>query len=151
MAARILALGELEIARSIFGEAIDYAAVRVHNRGFTPFQPRRTAVTPLGAIHFRREDFKPDFSTTDRDAAWLIHELTHVWQHQTGQWVLLRGIFERRYQYDRPDPDRGFMRYMIEQQASIVEDYFRMRRGLRPHRGDGPIGDYERLIPFLPD
>lgn len=137
------------MARPIFGVAVNFAAVRVYARGYTPFQPRRVAVCPNGFIYFTRHAFKADFSTNLHDRAWMIHELVHVWQHQTGVNVLLRGIFERRYRYAL-DRERSLAAYGIEQQASIVEDYFRMLSGLAPHRGDGAMADYRAVIPFLP-
>ena len=148
---RGLTLGEEAAARGVFGEAIDWRHVRVWARPFTPFQPKGTAVTPWGAIHFRPEDHLPDFSTSWADMAWLIHELVHVWQHQTGQWVIPRGLWERRYPYDVLDVARPFRRYGIEQQAAIVEDWFRMTQGRTPYRGSGSAVDYRAVIPFLPE
>lgn len=147
---RPLTPGELAAARNVFGDAIDWARVRIHARGFTPFQPRRTAVSPLGAVHFRAEDCLPDFSRGWAEMAWLIHELVHVWQYQTGVWVILRGLWERTYQYGALDPTRPLRRYGIEQQAAIVEDWFRIVRGQRPWRGTGSTADYRAVIPFLP-
>lgn len=147
---RALAPGELAAARGVFGEAIRWDEVRVHARGFTPFQLRRTAVAPNGAIHFRPEDHRADFSIRWDEAAWLIHELTHVWQYQTGQWVLPRGLWERRYGYGRLDPARPLIDYGIEQQAAIVEDWYRMTRGVAPWRGEGSAADYRAVLPFGP-
>ena len=148
---RGLTLGEEASARGVFGDAIDWPRVRIWPRPFTPFQPRRTAVTPLGAIHFRPEDHLPDFSTHWSDMAWLTHELVHVWQHQSGQWVIPRGLWERRYHYGTLDPARPFLRHGIEQQAAIVEDWFRLTQGHAPYRGSGSEADYRAVIPFLPD
>lgn len=147
---RGLAPGEMAAARAVFGEAINWGRVRLFPHGFTPFQPKRTAVTPFGAIHFRPEDFLPDFSTRWSDMAWLVHELTHVWQHQAGVWVIPRGLWERRYMYGVLDPARPFRRYGIEQQAAIVEDWFRLTQGHAAYRGSGSAADYRAVIPFLP-
>jgi hypothetical protein len=148
---RALTPDELSAARAVFGDAIDWDRVRIYPRGFTPFQPRNVAVTPLGAVHFRRADFRPDFSGRWSDMAWLIHELVHVWQHQTGVPVLLRGLVERRYHYGVLDPAKPFARYGIEQQAAIVEDWFRRTRGIGPRYGSGSEADYRAVIPFLPE
>ncbi len=147
---RTLTPGELEAARAVFGDAIDWDRVRVYPRGFTPFQPRNVAVSPLGAVHFRRANFLPDYSSSWSDMAWLIHELTHVWQYQTGVRVILRGLVERRYQYDAIDATKPLTAYGIEQQAAIVEDWFRMSRGQRASRGSGTRAEYRAVIPFLP-
>lgn len=149
-AARRLTAGELAAARTVFGAAVDWDRVRIHARGFTPFQPSGVAVSPLGAVHFRRADHLPDFSVSWDKMAWLIHELAHVWQYQTGVRVILRGLWERRYEYGVLDPARPLHRYGIEQQAAIVEDWFRQTRGVPPHRGSGSDADYRAVIPFLP-
>ena len=148
---RGLTPGEEKAARGVFGAAIDWGRVRIWARPFVPFQPKRTAVTPRGAIHFRPEDHLPDFSLRPFDMTWLIHELVHVWQHQEGQWVLPRGLWERRYDYGVLDRARPFRRYGIEQQAAIVEDWFRLTQGYAPYRGSGSVADYRAVIPFLPD
>lgn len=147
---RGLTAGELAAARGVFGDAIAWARVRIYARGFTPFQPRRTAVTPLGAVHFRAQDWLPDFSGHWADMAWLIHELVHVWQYQQGQWVIVRGLWERRYAYGALDRSKPFVRHGIEQQAAIVEDWFRRTHYQPAHRGSGSDADYRAVIPFLP-
>ncbi|SFR79263.1 hypothetical protein [Sphingomonas jatrophae] len=149
--ARRLTTGELRYAVEIFGSSIDYTKVLVHNTEAYFFQPSDTAITPNGEIYFPQESYKPDFSLKLTDAAWLIHELAHVWQHQRGMWVRTRGMLNRTYDYgDLATATRSFLSYGIEQQASIVGDYFRLRHGLGPTRGQGPISAYEALIPFLP-
>ena len=55
MAARPLTYGEQSLAKLLFGDAIDYARVRIHDRGyFWKFQSRHTAVAPNGQIYFNR-------------------------------------------------------------------------------------------------
>lgn len=147
---RPLTPGELAAARGVFGDAIAWDRVRIHARPFTPFQPRGMAVTPLGAVHLRRGDCLDDFAADWRSMAWLIHELTHVWQFQTGVPVILRGLWERTYRYGALDPARPLRRYGIEQQAAIVEDWFRRSQGQPPWRGRGAESDYRAVIPFLP-
>ena len=147
---RRLTAGELAAARGVFGEAIAWDRVRIYARGFTPFQPKHVAVSPLGAVHFRRADCLADFSTRWNDMAWLIHELVHVWQHQTGVPVIVRGLLERRYAYGVLDPGKPLAGYGIEQQAAIVEDWFRQTRGVPPWGGTGSAADYRAVIPFLP-
>ena len=147
---RGLTPAETVLAGSMFGAAIRYPAVRLHARGFTPFQPRRMAVSPNGHMYFCARDCQADFTSTPDSAAWLIHELTHVWQHQTGVPVLRRGLFEREYRYGAVDPKRRLPSYGIEQQAAIVEDYFRLTHGLDRRYGTGGVADYRAVIPFLP-
>ena len=150
--ARALTPGERAAAAGVFGPAIDHARVRVHNRKAYFFQPADTAITPNGEIYFPPGAYLADFSIDLASSAWLIHELTHVWQYQHGVWVRLQGILHREYGYgDLTGADRAFASFHIEQQASIVEDYFRMTHGARPRRGTGALADYRRIIPFLPE
>lgn len=149
--ARPLSPGELRLAGGMFGTAIDFARVRIHNRKAYFFQPAGTAITPNGEIYFPPQSYQADFSRTVGDAAWLIHELTHVWQHQRGMWVRVRGMLNRRYAYgDLSRAQKAFTSFGIEKQASIVADCFLLRHKARPTRGSGALADYERLIPFLP-
>ncbi len=148
---RHLTVGELTYARSIFGQSVDYDRVFVHDEKAYFLQPDDTAITPNGEIYFPKPVYQADFSTDIGSAAWLIHELTHVWQHQHGVNVRLQGVLYRRYEYGNLTTEgKPFSSYYIEQQASIVEDYFRMTHGQGPRRGSGAKADYERTIPFLP-
>ena len=145
---RSLTPGELAAARGVFGNAIEWERVRIVPRPFLPGQPPGVAVTPLGVVHFHRVDCRDDFAGDWAGMAWLIHELTHVWQHQSGVPVLLRGLVERRYRYGRLVPGRPLARYGIEQQAAIVEDWFRITRGVPPWRGSGDAAAYRAVLPF---
>jgi hypothetical protein len=73
--------------------------------------------------------------------AHFIHEMTHVWQHQSGINLLLRRLPFARYHYKLAD-DRAFAAYGIEQQACIVADAFMARA---QGRTDGRL---EALLPF---
>ncbi|MFC0819936.1 hypothetical protein [Moraxella marmotae] len=76
--------------------------------------------------------------------AWLIHELTHVWQRQQGICVFWRALFNRRYRY-RLKADKSFWRYGVEQQARMVEDFY-----IRCERGEDCTA-WRQCIPFLAD
>jgi hypothetical protein len=43
------------MARRLFGDAIDYPAVRIFNRRYLPLglQPKNCAITPTGAMYFQ--------------------------------------------------------------------------------------------------
>ena len=145
---RLLTQREIALARTVFGEAIDYAAVRVHARKFWFGQPRRMAIAPNGHIHFHPAGHLADFACAAiGKQAWFVHEMTHVWQHQQGVSVW-RAVFDRRYDYAPLVPGRAFDRYGLEQQAEIVADYFRLLHGCRPQWGAHAIEDYRALLPF---
>ena len=84
-ASRPLTSGEIELARSVFGDAIDYARVRMVRRRWWPFQPRNVAMAPTGSIHFHPHSdlWSEDFAGENLSKQGIfIHELTHVWQSQ---------------------------------------------------------------------
>lgn len=134
MKCRSLTLGEVALARSIFGDAIDYSKVRLFEGKWWPFHPRRAAMAPAGDIWFHPDGggWSDDFSTEPlSQQAFFIHELTHVWQAQKrGRFylMLMRHPF-CRYDY-RLQPGKPFSSYGIEQQAEIVRHRFLADRGV---------------------
>ena len=144
---RPLTTGEIALARSIFGEAIDYDRVRLVRGKWWPFQPRGIVMAPTGHIHFHPADprWSEDFSRMPLQLqGLLVHELTHVWQTQTrGRFYLplMRHPF-CRYSYDLR-PGRPFEGYGLEQQAEIVRHAFLARHGVRLSAVPDP-----ELLPF---
>jgi hypothetical protein len=130
---RSLTPGEIALARSIFGDAIDYDDVRLVHGKWWPFHPPRSAMAPCGHIHFHPNGggWSDDFSNEPLSAqGYFVHELTHVWQAQTrGRFYLpmMRHPF-CRYRYEIV-PGRPFGRYGLEQQAEIVRHIFLAGRG----------------------
>jgi hypothetical protein len=130
---RPLTPGEIALARSVFGEAIDYPKVRMVKRKWWPLQPRNTAMAPNGNVYFHPDGnlWSEDFSTEPLHRQGLfIHEMTHVWQAQTrgrAYLPLMRHPF-CRYSYIIHD-GRPFDRYGLEQQAEIVRHAFLAERG----------------------
>ncbi|MEG3174914.1 vgr related protein [Sphingomonas sp. RB3P16] len=149
MSGRALTAGEIELARSIFGDAIDYRPVRIVQRKWAFFQPRETVMAPTGCIHFHPKGtlYRDDFACGSLDGqALLIHELTHIWQTQRGLFLPLRRHPFCRYDY-AIRPGLPLHRYGIEQQAEIVRHTFVLRRG-GFIRGALPLATYESLLPF---
>ena len=148
---RVLTEGERVLAREVFGDAIDLDRPRVFGRCFLPLgQPRGLAMAPNGNIYFHPGDHLADFSRAGlHKQGWFLHELTHVWQHQRGVRVWLRGLCDRRYRYLPLRPGKPFERYGIEQQGDIVQDYFMMLRGC-PVPGAVSLDDYRELLRFAP-
>jgi len=139
--------GEVELARSIFGSAIDYPEVRLVKGRWWPFQPRRSAMAPMGSIYFHPDGggWSEDFSKEPlARQGFFIHELTHVWQAQKGgrfYLPLMRHPF-CRYRYEL-EPGWAFSRYGLEQQAEIVRHRFLADRGEQV-----PIVPPASLLPF---
>jgi len=134
MESRPLTPGEIALARTIFGDAIDYSKVRMVKGKWWPLQPRRSAMAPMGDIWFHPDGggWSDDFSKepVGQQGFW-IHEMTHVWQTQKGgrfYLPLIRHPF-CRYAYEL-EPGKPFARYGIEQQAEIVRHRFLADRGV---------------------
>ena len=130
---RPLTPGEVALARTMFGDAIDYNHVRLIRRKWWFLQPRGVVMAPTGNIHFHPDDpsWSEDFSVASLSLQGLfLHEMTHVWQSQKhGRFYLplMRHPF-CRYAY-RFDPARRFGDYGLEQQAELVRHAFLARSG----------------------
>ena len=148
---RDLTPGEVKLAQSVFGTAIDYDAVTIRRRKLFPFQPRHVTMAPSGHLHFHPEgnaycaDFSSECLTRQ---GFFIHEMSHVWQTQTrGKWHL---IFNRmpwaRYDYTLK-PGWQLTRYGIEQQAEIIKHAFWLRNGAKV-AGVSDASAYDLLVNF---
>lgn len=141
---RPLTAGEAAIAESMFGGAVDLACVRLHHAKWFALQPAWVVMAPDGGIWFHPNGYlwRDDFAVADLDLrALLVHELVHVWQHQSGICLPLRRPPFARYGY-RLKPGKRFARYGLEQQARIVEDAYRARESGRDTAG------YAAVMPF---
>lgn len=136
MNGRTLTAGEIALARSVFGDSIDYARVRVHARRYIFFQPAASGMTPNGHVYACGDAHRSDYAACDIDRrAFFIHEMAHVWQHQnrvlrvraSAVRLMIRHGFRyaRAYRYTLAR-DRDLLDYNLEQQATIIEDYYRV-------------------------
>ncbi|RNJ64371.1 MAG: vgr related protein [Porphyrobacter sp. IPPAS B-1204] len=150
---RSLTAGEVDLARSIFGDAIDYPSVTIRRRKFFPLHPRRVTMAPMGHLHFHPDaaHYCDDFAAAPlHHQAHFIHEMVHVWQVQTlGRWHL---VLHRhpwcRYDYALK-PGWRLEQYGIEQQAEIVRHAFLLRRGTMV-AGVADAAAYAAILPFTP-
>jgi len=152
-AVRRLTPAERALAAEMFGRSLDCDPVRVWscpiplvNRAFVAghgfgrswiVMPKRSALLDFGAP-----------TAPIARAALFVHELTHVWQAQRGLNLLLAklkaGDRAESYLYDLGSgPDWSSLN--IEQQAMVVEDEFRRRRGAAVL---WPAEAYRRILPF---
>jgi len=146
-----LTAGEIALARGIFGDAIDYARVRLKRRKWFPLQPRHVIMAPHGHFHFHphSELYCDDFARADLSQQGLfIHEMVHVWQAQRHGWWYLPLVrpFSRRYEYSLR-PGWPLERYGIEQQGEIVRHAFLLRNGLQV-AGIADVAAYETVVDF---
>jgi hypothetical protein len=140
---------EVALARTVFRDAIDYAKVRIHARKYWWFQPPRITMAPDGHLWFHPKSklFCDDFC--DRDLSLqghFIHEMTHVWQHQSGIFLPLRRHPFCRYDYTLK-PGWTLKQYGLEQQAEIVKHIFLLQQG-RKVPGAPPLEQYDGILPF---
>lgn len=83
--------------------------------------------------------------------------MVHVWQRQNGMHVMARRILKPFATYDYIlEPGKPFHKYTMEQQATIVEDYFRSLHGVTAVKNNEkkgrivyPPAEYEAVIPWL--
>lgn len=136
---RTMTLGERALAQSIFGDGLALDQVQLCSSHLIL---RHYAMSPNGSVYFHPADFVTDFSLTSlHTQAWLVHELTHVWQVQQGIKVLRRALLNRRYRYVLQE-GKAFLEYGVEQQAQMVQDWFlKQAQGL-------PCADLQACIPF---
>ena len=141
---RPLAAGERAIAATIFGAALDPEPVRLHRAKWFRWQPARVTMAPDGDIWFHPDSglWCDDFAAAPLPCrALFVHELTHVWQVQSGLNLLVRRLPFARYRY-RLRAGKPLTAYGIEQQASIVEHAYRARELGRPDPA------LEAVLPF---
>jgi hypothetical protein len=151
---RPLTAGEIAMASLLFGDAIDYARVRVHNRCYLPLlQPRNCAMTPNGSIYFHPSCFLPDYAAGDPPAKhWFMHEMVHVWQHQLGYPVRLRGAFRigLPYHYELRE-GATLADFNMEAQGDLLADYYALKylgkpEVMRQPRYRHSLGLYESVL-----
>lgn len=146
---RPLTNAEHSLAVSIFGKAIDYDTVELHLRKWWPFQPVNTLMAPTGGIWFHPKGpyWHDDFGKAPlKIQALFLHEMTHVWQYQSGIYLPLRRHPFCRYHYSLK-PGWPLKRYGIEQQAEIIRHVFLLREGVIVAGAPG-LESYEAILPF---
>ncbi|WP_410473009.1 type IV secretion protein Rhs [Faucicola mancuniensis] len=118
---RPLTDGEKRMAKSVFGEHLQLDDIRLKTAWWVL---KNYAVSPNGNIYYHPDDWQADFADLSlAKRAWLIHELTHVWQVQQGIHVFTKALFNRKYSYVLT-LGKPFLAYGVEQQARIVEDFY---------------------------
>lgn len=142
---RPLTSAEIDLARSVFGTAIDYAQVTIRDGKFMPLQPRNSGMAPDGHIYMYgcyRDDYAQGSLA---EQGFFIHEMTHVWQFQNKVLHPVAGFIDllarhkfnyaAAYYYNL-DGVQDLTDYNMEQQASLVQDHFILTRGGNPqYRG----------------
>jgi hypothetical protein len=146
---RKLTPGERAMLEPLFHASLRYDDIHVIDAKFL-LQPSDVYMTPHGNIYAPGELYEADFSAPTVGvgrAAVFVHEITHVWQFENGMDLVAQGLatlaaangaYERAYPYTL-ERGRDLVDYGMEQQASIVEDYFAMTVQHRaPQRIENP-------------
>lgn len=150
---RALTSAEIAMASLLFHDAIDYARVRIHARRYLPFQPRNCCMTPNGSMYFHRSCFLPDYTRGDPQVVhWFMHEMVHVWQHQLGYPVRLRGAVRLGLSYNyEMAPGKTLADFNMEAQGDLLADYFVLKHlalpgVMRERRYAGALALYETVL-----
>ena len=148
---RPLTPGEIGFLKPIFNGTVNFSIVDIRpGSGIDPraWGPIATsnAVTLENTIRFPSSGYKSDFSESNlTNEAWLVHEMTHVYQYQNDpsySWVKAakEGLKSDTYGYSLKDHS-CFNEYGYEQQAAMVADYYSaLQQGL-PN-----LSEYEQLL-----
>jgi hypothetical protein len=157
---RPLTAVEITEARKVFGDGLAYWRVRIDewsliaHFGAWDYRRRRKkkaddmAMTIYNTIHFSRR-LKTEPGANDMD--WLIHELTHVAQHEhAGGVFMVESLIAQGgqgYNYGGPPAlaGRDFADFNREQQGDIAKDYYRILTGDKTVT-DEERAEYKRVI-----
>jgi len=156
---RRLTPSEIALAALLFGESVDYKRVRIHSRRYMPFQPKNCCMTPNGSMYFHHSCFLDDYTRANGTGQhWFIHEMAHVWQHQLGYAVRLRGALRIGLSYDYELAlGKTLADFNMEAQGDLLADYFVLRHlnsavSMRQQRYADSLPLYEAVLgSFLAD
>lgn len=132
---RPLTTGEIAIAKKIYKTSLDYSSIKVHDEKYVVFQPNNSGMTPNGEIYVS-DIYKTDYSASiPALKSFFIHEMAHVYQYQMkilnpitaaiGESFRTGFDYDEAYYYEL-DAKNDLLDYRIEQQAQIIEDYYRL-------------------------
>jgi hypothetical protein len=160
---RHLTAGERQILQPIFKDALRYHTVRC-DINKANVGGRGNSITPAGTAYFSQDIYCEDFSAKDvaESDQWVfVHEMAHAWQWQHGRYPVYEAIgtyftkggkYEKAYPYDLTSGS-SFDDYNLEQQASIVADYWGLLTGkLRPQQNknaQATKNDYLKMMTQL--
>jgi hypothetical protein len=126
---------EINIAKSVFGNSINYDLVRVDSKALLGPSWTDRAYVSFNTIN--------SWGSLEDDI--LVHELTHVWQYQEDGAIYMPEALHAQmgegYDYGGPNglwqawqANKPFNEFNREQQGQIVQDYYRIRESRKPGR-----------------
>ena len=144
MPRRHITAGERQLLRSVFEETLPYQGLEVDTNDGN-WGGKDNLITPEEIPYFSTQIFCPDFSVATADRSTFIHEFMHVWQFYHGvhkvlgflsQAIRHPGDYDKAYPYDLSDSN-DLLDFNFEQQAAIIEDFWRVNMGMRALRNIG--------------
>lgn len=146
---RPLSSKEIEIAKTIFGDGLNYELIRWDKKAYFGAKKHKIAYVSFHTIN--------SWGTLRADI--FIHELVHVWQYeQMGAVYMPRALAAQKtkegYNYGGIEPleryaYKGLSAFNLEQQADIIADYFRIINDMKPEWGSATKADlplYETYV-----
>jgi type VI secretion system secreted protein VgrG len=140
-----LNVNERQLLSTVFKQTLPYDSI-VCKVNTLKTGPKGNSITIAGTPHFDAEIYCGDFSepsvlkNENYKVSIFFHEMTHVWQYFHGISVwrsAAQVLFDYHFKYGEGYPyslrsGRKFSQFNIEQQASIVEDYWRLTQSQPP-------------------
>lgn len=157
---RRLTRPEVNLLSTVFKTTLPYGEIEC-NINSSNIGGIDNSITPTGdpffSVHFYTSDFSAaNVSLTQK---WIFfHELTHAWQYYhrmdvlfsaVGLWLSNLGCgYGAAYPYSLRS-SKKFSSFNIEQQASIVADYWLMTQSANPVRNKDPNPTVAEYQPFI--
>ncbi len=150
---RILSASELKAGKSVFGNSINFDFVRVDTGAVIGPAFSHRAYTSFHTIN--------SWGTESTDT--MVHELTHVWQYENAGAIYMPQAVHAQlwgggYEYGdvaelqtRRAAGKGLLSFNREQQAQIVEDFFRLRQNMpiNDHVSTATVADLPLFADFV--
>ena len=142
---------EIEVARSVFGESINYGLVRMNEHSLLNELGGAISGQEVRA-HATGYIINSNGNISDST---MIHELTHVWQYiqdgaiyipealgaQVGEGYEYGGVWDLKA---KMDAGKDLSAYNREQQGDIVMDYFDLREEMKSYQDPASIPQSDR-------
>ncbi len=157
MPTRGLTPGEIAVLQSVFGNTLPYDSQQITTNDAN-MGGASNSITYSGTPHYSNLIWCADFSAPGADTWTFVHEFGHVWQSIYGTPPILGwlgGVFSHPIDYGLNYPydlttSGSFWDYNIEQEASIVADYWAVSNGQSTKYCTNPsspaTSDYAGLI-----
>jgi hypothetical protein len=136
MPTRNLTNGEIAVLQSVFGATLPYSSQQITTNDAN-IGGADNSITYSDTPHYSNQIWTNDFSVQPANTWTFVHEFGHVWQSIYGTAPILgwlAGVFRHprdyglNYPYDLTKSN-NFFDYNIEQEASIVADYWALSNG----------------------